>query len=69
MLQEYIKLGQRIKSFSVEAWVNNSWKEIANGTTIGFKRILPIENLETEKLRIRIRDAKACPLISNIGIF
>jgi alpha-L-fucosidase len=69
LIQEYIKLGQRIKSFTVETWTNNEWKEITNGTTIGFKRILPIENLETEKLRIHIKDAKACPLVSNIAVY
>ena len=43
LLQEYIKLGQRVKSFTVEAWKDNSWQQVAEGTTIGYKRLLQID--------------------------
>lgn len=69
LIQEYIALGQRVKSFSVEALINGSWKEVASGTTIGYKRILDISPSETSKLRINIRDAKASPLISTVQVF
>ena len=68
-LQEYIKLGQRVKSFKVEAWDGANWKVLANATTIGYKRILKLEPTETSKLKITILDSKACPLISNIELF
>ncbi|HTE33308.1 MAG TPA: alpha-L-fucosidase [Chryseolinea sp.] len=69
VLQEYIKLGQRVKSFSVEYWSDNSWKPLVKGTTIGYKRILKIDPVETEKIRLNIASAKACPLISNIELY
>lgn len=69
VLQEYIKLGQRIKSFRVEAWVGGNWKTVANATTIGYKRILKLQPIETNKLRITVLDSKACPLISNIELY
>lgn len=69
VLQEYIKLGQRVKSFAVEAWENNQWQQIAQGTTIGYKRILKIDPIETQKIKITIRDSKACPVLSNVEIF
>lgn len=69
ILQEYIKLGQRIKSFTVDAWIGNTWKPIAQATTIGYKRILKLEPVETNKLRINITASKACPLISNIEVY
>ncbi|HEX3023973.1 MAG TPA: alpha-L-fucosidase, partial [Chitinophagaceae bacterium] len=69
LVQEYIKLGQRVKSFSVEANVNGSWKEITKGSTIGYKRILRFASVTTKQIRFNIIDAKACPLISNIGIY
>ncbi len=68
-LQEYIKLGQRIKSFTVEAWVENRWKSVASATTIGYKRILKLDPVETNKIRVNITSSKACPLISNIEIY
>jgi alpha-L-fucosidase len=68
-LQEYIKLGQRVKSFDVEVWKNDSWVNVATGTTIGYKRILPLGGEETSKIRISIKDAKACPVLSNVEVY
>ncbi|MGE0021922.1 MAG: alpha-L-fucosidase [Draconibacterium sp.] len=69
LLQEDISLGQRVKQFSAEAYINNEWKLIANQTTIGRKRILRFSNVIASQLRITIMDAKACPVISNIEVF
>ncbi len=69
LVQEYIRLGQRVKSFSIEALVDGSWKEVAKATTIGYKRILRFPTITTTKLRLNITDAKACPLIANIGVY
>lgn len=69
LLQEYIALGQRVSSFTVEAWKNNSWQPVAEGTTIGYKRILKIEPVTTSKIRLNITGAKACPLISNVELY
>lgn len=69
LVQEYIRLGQRVKSFSLEAWINNEWKQIAKETTIGYKRILRFPDVRTTQLRLTITDAKSCPLISNIEVF
>jgi len=69
VIQEYIKLGQRVKSFSVEVWENNKWQSVATETTIGYKRIVKINPVSTEKIRIQITDAKACPVISNIEVY
>lgn len=69
LIQEYIKLGQRVKSFEIEAFVGDEWKKIGAGTTVGYKRILKIDPVTATKLRVVIKDSKACPLISNIGIY
>lgn len=69
MGQEYIRLGQRVKSFSVEALAGDEWKEIAEATTIGYKRILRFPTVEATKLRFNITGSKACPVISNIGVY
>ncbi|HKM92165.1 MAG TPA: alpha-L-fucosidase [Prolixibacteraceae bacterium] len=69
MAQEYIRLGQRVKSFTVEAFTEGDWKEISRGTTIGYKRIVRFSSVNASKVRFTISDSKACPLISNIGIY
>ena len=69
LIQEYIKLGQRIKSFSIEIEKDGNWLEVAKGTTIGYKRILRILPVETQKVRINFTDSKACPVISNVEVY
>ena len=69
LVQEYIRLGQRVKAFSIEAFVDGNWKDLAKGTTIGFKRILLFPTVTATKLRFNITDSKSCPVISNISIY
>jgi alpha-L-fucosidase len=69
MLQEPTRFGQRISEFSVEAWLNNTWLEVCRGTTIGYKRLLRIDPIQTDRVRILIKDSKGTVAISNIGIY
>ncbi|HYG18858.1 MAG TPA: discoidin domain-containing protein, partial [Ohtaekwangia sp.] len=69
LLQEYIRLGQRVKSFNVDVWKDNDWHTVATGTTVGYKRILPIEPVSTDRIRINITSSKACPLMSNVEVY
>jgi len=68
LVQEYIRLGQRVKAFTLEALIDGDWKELAKATTIGYKRILRFPSVKATKVRFTITDSKSCPLISNIGI-
>jgi alpha-L-fucosidase len=69
VVQEYIKLGQRVKRFSIEVFEGDRWTKVSDATTIGYKRIIQIEPVSIQKLRVNILDAKACPLISNIEVY
>ncbi|WP_247679948.1 alpha-L-fucosidase [Chitinophaga polysaccharea] len=69
MAQEYIPLGQRVKSFTIEALVDGNWKELAKATTIGYKRILCFTAIKAAKFRFNITGSKGAPVISAIGIY
>jgi alpha-L-fucosidase len=69
LVQEYIRLGQRVKAFTVDAFVDGNWKELANATTIGYQRILRFPTVKATQVRFNIIDSKACSVISNIGIY
>ncbi|MCI0494718.1 alpha-L-fucosidase, partial [candidate division KSB1 bacterium] len=69
MIQEYIALGQRIESFSIEAWDGENWNKISEGTTIGYKRLLRLPSVVARKIRLNILKSRACPIISNFEIF
>ena len=69
LLQEYTPLGQRVKAFSLEREVAGNWEKIAEGTTIGYKRILRFEDVKAQRIRIKFLDGKDIPLISKVGIY
>ena len=69
LIQEYIPLGQRVKSFTVEAeGPDGQWKEIARETTIGYKRIVPTEKVTTSKVRVNLV-AYAPVVINGFGLY
>jgi alpha-L-fucosidase len=69
MLQEDIRRGQRVRWFAVEAAEGAGWRTIAEGTTIGFKRLFRIPVVESSRVRLVVRDARGAPVISEIGLF
>ncbi|MGC8866277.1 MAG: alpha-L-fucosidase [Bacteroidales bacterium] len=69
VLQEYIALGQRIKSFSIQALVNKKWSDLYKGTTVGYKRIVALPPVTSDRFRLVIVDARACPILSEVGIY
>ena len=72
LLQEYIPLGQRVRSFGVEYWDGSAWQPIGGvdkKTTIGYKRILRFPMITTQKMRVNIEDSRACPALAEIGVF
>lgn len=69
LLQEHIKLGQRVKSFSIETWDGHKWEKATTGTTIGHKRILKIDPVTTSKIRLSILDSKASPVLANVELY
>ena len=72
MLQEYIPLGQRVKAFVVEYLDKDTWLPVKlneETTTIGYKRLLRFETVETKSIRIRITDARGPLCLSNVGVY
>jgi len=69
IIQEYIKLGQRVQEFKVSAYVNGAWIPVCTGTTIGYKVIRKFPAVKTSRIKITISKSKACPVISNIELY
>jgi alpha-L-fucosidase len=69
LIQEYIKMGQRVQEFIVEALTGEEWKQLVEGTTIGYKVIRKFPVIRTSRIKVTVRKAKACPLISNIELY
>lgn len=72
MIQEYIPLGQRVKSFVVEYETNGKWEPVSMNeetTTVGYKRLLRFKTVETSKIRIRFTDSRGCLTINNVEAY
>jgi alpha-L-fucosidase len=49
--------------------VSDQWQQIAEGQTVGYKRICRTPDVTTNKVRIRILDSRVCPTISTFALF
>lgn len=69
ILQEEIAQGERVRKYLIESYENGQWKEIANGSVIGHKRIQEIEPVTVSKLRLKITASIAKPLIKTFSVY
>ena len=69
LIQEDIAQGQRVEDFLVEVYSNGTWQYAAEGTTIGYKRLLRFSDCQPEKIRVTIRGTRATANISNVGLY
>lgn len=68
VLQEAIAtVGERTERFAVDARIDGEWKEIAASTNIGHKRILRVNDMETDALRFRLLQSRAMVAISKMS--
>lgn len=69
LIQEFIKLGQRVQEFKVSALSNGNWQFLLSGTTIGHKIIRKFPVIKATKIKLSISKSKACPVISNLELY
>jgi len=59
LIKEEIGRGQRIEAFAIDIWDGVDWREIAKGTTVGYKKLLRFPAVEASKVRLRILRARS----------
>jgi alpha-L-fucosidase len=76
MLQEHIQSGQRVEKFTVEVWdahqwstAGSGWREVAAGTTIGYKKLVRFPTIQTDRVRVRFADSRVRPTLAEFGLF
>lgn len=69
MIQEDISKGQRVESFLVEAYKDGSWIHMAEGTTVGYKRLVRFSDTRPERIRVTIRSARGVANVAAVGLF
>lgn len=68
-LRENIKLGHRVDAFAVDVWQNGAWQEYASGQSIGACRLIRGPKAKSDRVRLRVTRAAACPCISDFSLF
>lgn len=69
VLKEAISLGQRVERFHLEIPGSSGWETVANSTVIGHKRILRLNGLRTDCLRLVIDDVRVRPALSFLAVY
>lgn len=69
LLQEDISHGQRIEEFDIEALVDGEWKQIGQGTTIGYKRMIRFPEITADALRLHIKSSRLEARIINVAAY
>lgn len=69
ILQEDSSLGQRVRSYRLEAHTANGWRTVGTGTAIGHKRIQPIGLVKADKIRLVVTESAATPAIRRLAAF
>lgn len=68
-LQENISIGQRIEKFVFEYWDGKAWNKAAEGTTVGYKRLIRFTPVKTNRVRLRIEQSRLNPTLSAFGLY
>lgn len=67
-LAEDLNEGQNVRAYIVRARVNNEWKEVARGTTIGHKKIDLFEPVLCDAIRLDVTATLAEPKLKPIRV-
>lgn len=69
VIQEDIRLGERVRKYSIDGKVNGKWVTLTTGTCIGHKRIERITPVTVSAIRLRIEDTLEIPEIISLAVY
>jgi alpha-L-fucosidase len=68
-IEEDIKKGERIRKYIVEAWVDDTWEKVCEGTSVGHKRIERFDKIKTSSVRLSIVESVETPVIKCFSVY
>lgn len=69
VLMEDISKGENIRKYAVEAWIDNVWKPLCDGISVGHKRLQKFKSIHTTRLRCTIMEASQAPVIKKMAVY
>lgn len=69
IIQEDIAMGERIRNYEIEGYSGGRWITLANGESIGNKRIEKFDTIKLSRLRIKIIDSDGLAQIKDFSAY
>ena len=67
-IREHLPLGQRVDDWALDRYDDGRWVQFADGTAIGARCLWHGPVQTTDRVRLRIFSASACPAISEVAL-
>jgi len=68
-IKEFIRLGQRVCSFTIEIEKGGKWEQVFKGSTIGHKKLAKFNDVTASKVRVNFENSLAAPLIESVKLY
>jgi len=69
VIEEDLRYGQRVDAYRIEAELAGAWRTVAEGLTIGRRRIASIPQVLTRRLRLRVVASAPLPKVRRFAAF
>lgn len=69
LIQEDIAKGQRIERFLLEGCVEGNWQKLAEGTTVGYKRLVRFAACQPDSIRLTVLSARDEARVLRMGLY
>lgn len=69
IIQEDIVFGERVREYVIEGHIEGNWKELAKGSSVGYKRIEKFDEVELDAVRVRFTAFSYPPVIKNLAVY
>ncbi|CAG5010692.1 hypothetical protein DYBT9275_04794 [Dyadobacter sp. CECT 9275] len=68
-IEEDISAGQHVKKYEIQAFTDNTWKTVAEGESIGRRRLQGITPVETGKVRLLVKEGNQKAVIRKFAVY
>ncbi len=69
ILMEDIRNGHTIRAYTLEGLIAGEWTPLAEGTSVGHKKIDYFPTVAVSRLRLRVTDARGTPVVRRLAAF
>jgi alpha-L-fucosidase len=69
IIMEDYRQGERIRSYIIEGFEHGLWKKLTEGISVGRKKIDYFNNVTVSRVRLRVLQAAATPLIRSFAVY